>query len=92
MHLIKEEVPVTAHAGYRRSHYRLTDPYLTFWFRFVYPRRAETEIGMSQEVLSSIKEEMSLYCGQMFELLCNEDLVSTGMLFPALHCPRLGRW
>ena len=45
MRLIDDEVPVTAHAGYRRRHYRLADPYLTFWFRFVYPRRAEIETG-----------------------------------------------
>jgi len=91
MHIIKDEVPVTAHAGYRRRHYRLTDPYLTFWFRFVYPRRAEIETGHSREVLSSIREEISPYCGQMFELLC-EDLVRMGILFPDASFSRLGRW
>jgi len=91
MHIIKDEVPVTAHAGYRRKHYRLTDPYLTFWFRFVYPRRVETETGQSREVLSSIREEISPYCGQMFELLC-EDLVRMGILFPDTSFSRLGRW
>jgi AAA+ ATPase superfamily predicted ATPase len=91
LRLIKDEAPVTAHAGYRRRHYRLTDPYLTFWFRFVYPRRAETEMGKSHEVLASIREEIAPYCGRMFELLC-EDLVRTGILFPDFRCSRLGRW
>ncbi|NLA99865.1 MAG: ATP-binding protein, partial [Methanomicrobiales archaeon] len=90
MHLINDEVPVTAHAGYRRRHYRLTDPYLAFWFRFVYPRRAETEMGQSGEVLASIREEIAPYCGQMFEKL-SHDLVCLGTLFGSSYS-RLGRW
>jgi len=90
MHLIDDEVPVTAHAGYRRRHYRLTDPYLTFWFRFVYPRRAETEMGQSREVLASIRERIAPYCGQMFEQL-SHDLICRGILFGSSYS-RLGRW
>ena len=90
MHLINDEVPVTAHAGYRRRHYRLTDPYLTFWFRFVYPRRAETEMGQSREVLASIRERIAPYCGQMFEQL-SHDLICRGILFGSSYS-RLGRW
>ncbi|HNT08990.1 ATP-binding protein, partial [Methanoculleus sp.] len=90
MHLIRDEVPVTAHAGYRRRHYRLTDPYLRFWFRFVYPRRAETETGQSGEVLASIREEIAPYCGEMFEQLAL-DLVRRGILFGSSYS-RLGRW
>ena len=91
LHLVKDEVPVTAHPGYRKRQYRLTDPYLTFWFRFVYPRRAETETGREREVLISIREQYAPYCGQMFELLC-EDLVRRGILFPDVSFSRLGRW
>ena len=90
MHLIDDEVPVTAHAGYRRRHYRLTDPYLTFWFRFVYPRRAETEMGQSREVFASIRERIAPYCGQMFEQL-SHDLICRGILFGSSYS-RLGRW
>jgi len=84
-------VPVTAHAGYRRRHYRLTGPYLRFWFRFVYPRRAETETGQSGEVLASIREEIAPYCGEMFEQLCL-DLVRRGILFSGSPYSRPGRW
>ncbi|HDR74137.1 MAG TPA: ATP-binding protein [Methanoculleus sp.] len=91
MHLVKDEVPVTAHAGYRRRQYRLTDPYLAFWFRFVYPHRSETETGQRSQVLSSVRNEIAPYCGRMFELLC-EDLVRRGILFPDFSRSRLGRW
>jgi len=91
MHLINDEVPMTAHAGYRRRHYRLTDPYLRFWFRFVYPRRAETETGQSGEVLASIRGEIAPYCGEMFEQLAL-DLVRRGILFSGSSYSRLGRW
>ena len=90
MRQIDDEVPVTAHAGYRRRHYRLADPYLTFWFRFVYPRRAEIETGQSGEVLAAIREEIAPYLGSMFEqLIC--DLISRRILFDSSYS-RLGRW
>ena len=57
MHLIDDEVPVTAHAGYR-----LTDPSLRF--RFVYPQR-----GQSGVLLASFRDEIAPYCGEMFEQL-----------------------
>jgi len=91
MHLINDEVPVTAHAGYRRRYYRLADPYPGFWFRFVYPRRAETETGQGGEVLASIREEIAPYCGEMFEQLAL-DLVRKGILFSGSSYSRLGRW
>ncbi|HQA80106.1 MAG TPA: ATP-binding protein [Methanoregulaceae archaeon] len=50
LRIVTDEVPVTAHSGYRRRHYRLSDPYLSFWFRFVYPGRAEIETGHCQAV------------------------------------------
>lgn len=66
-------------------------PHLAFWFRFVYPHRAETETGQSSEVLSLVREEIASYCGRIFELLC-EDLVRSGILFSGSPPPRLGRW
>ncbi|MCP1662327.1 MAG: ATP-binding protein [Methanocalculus sp. MSAO_Arc1] len=91
MKLILDEAPITAHAGFRRRHYRLRDPYLTFWFRFVYPRRAETETGKVEAVLHSIQDSIAPYCGEMFEILI-EDLVRRGILFPDTPYSRLGRW
>ena len=91
MHIIMDEVPVTARAGYRRRHYRLTDPYLAFWFRFVYPRRSEIETGKYEEVLASVREEMPPYCGQMFERI-TEDLIRMGVLFHDFSASRIGGW
>ncbi len=91
MHIIIDEVPVTAHAGYRKRHYRLTDPYLAFWFRFVYPRRSEIEIGKHEEVLASVRQEIPAYCGQMFERI-SEDLIRRGIIFHEFSASRIGRW
>ncbi len=91
MKLIVDEAPVTAYSGFRRRHYRLSDPYLTFWFRFVYPRRAETETGQVTKVLHSIQDSIAPYCGEMFEILI-EDLIRRGILFPETSYSRLGRW
>ena len=91
MHLIIDEVPVTAHAGYRRRHYRILDPYLNFWFAFIYPHRMDIETGNGADVLESIKSNSAPYFGKMFENLCM-DLVGTGFFFSDISYSRLGRW
>ena len=66
----------TAHAGYRRRHHPLADPYLVFWFRFVYLRRAER--GGARYHLG----------GMLEQLIC--DIASRRIL--SLRIRGLGRW
>jgi len=91
LHLIADEAPVTAHAGYRRRHYRILDPYLNFWFAVIYPHRMVIETKKGSEVLESVKAHISPYFGKMFENLCM-DLVRTGFFFEDLSFSQLGRW
>ncbi|MBN2734875.1 MAG: ATP-binding protein [Methanomicrobiaceae archaeon] len=91
LHLILDEAPVTAHAGYRRRHYRILDPYLNFWFAVIYPHRMEIETKRGSDVLLSVKSRMSPYFGKMFENLCM-DLIRGGFFFGDFSFSRLGRW
>ncbi len=56
--LVEREVPVTESAPEKSKSglYRITDNYIAFWFKFVYPYRAYLEKGEVDYVLSEIKK------------------------------------
>lgn len=91
LHIIKDEVPVTAPAAFRRRHYRITDPYLMFWFRFVYPNRIDIEAGRSLAVLQRILLSFPSYCGHMFELL-TEECIRNRVILADRSFSVTGRW
>ena len=49
LHLVERRTPVNEGEGSRRGLYRISDPFLRFWFRFVFPNRSELEVGESEE-------------------------------------------
>ncbi len=62
--------------------YEISDPFMDFWFRFVYPYRSDLEIGNAKIVLSVFEKEKDLYFGKKFERLIL-DLLKQGT-FPEL--------
>ncbi len=91
LHILKEEIPLTASPKFRKRHYRITDPYLNFWFRMVAPNRIDIEAGRSDAVLHRVREEFPAYCGPMFEVLAT-DLVRAGDLLSGRQFSAIGRW
>ncbi len=91
LHIIREEIPVTASPEFRRRQYRIMDPYLHFWFRFIYPNRIDLEAGRTDEVMALINRSFPLYCGELFEDLVSE-LVRDRFLAGNRRFTRLGRW
>jgi len=90
MHIIREEIPVTASPKFRRRLYLIVDPYLNFWFRYIYPNRVELEAHRYEEVLDEIKKDFPSYCGFMFERLI-EQLIREKVLLSDFTFTRLGR-
>jgi len=91
LHILHEEVPVTAHTGFRKRNYRITDPYLHFWFRFVAPNRIDIEAQRDDAVMHRVMEGLPAYCGSMFEVLV-QDLIRRGRILGDRHFTRIGRW
>jgi len=77
--------------GRRRSVYRISDALFNFWFRFVFPRRDEIEMGF--DVVEDIKEEFNEYLGLAFEGIAKQFLVRLNMdgKLP-FRFTRIGRW
>jgi predicted AAA+ superfamily ATPase len=46
LHLVRAANPVFAPPNARRRRYRIADPFIRFWFRFVFPYQAELAAGL----------------------------------------------
>jgi AAA+ ATPase superfamily predicted ATPase len=67
--LVERELPVTEEKPLKskKGLYRITDKFFQFWFRFVFPRRSDIELGRSDELFLSIKKELPQYLGSVYE-------------------------
>lgn len=73
---IDRHYPLTAEAPRTRDvHYRLLDPLLRFWFRFVYPNTGLIQqIGPRRVATEQVQPLLDVYFGSCFEALCREAL------------------
>ncbi len=90
--IVKREVPVTEEKPLKskKGLYRITEEFFQFWFRFVFPRRGELEIGRAESVLSGIKEGVPQHLSTVYEKVATELLwIHMDRLFPYTE---VGRW
>lgn len=94
--LIEREVPVTETAPEKSKSglYRLTDNFIAFWFKFVYPYRAYLEKGETKFVLSQIKKGfVQNYASFVFEDVCREKMWKLSAAnFWNFHFDKVGRY
>jgi len=91
LRIVHEEIPVTALPGFRKRHYRIGDPYLSFYYRYIVPNRIDLEAERTGEVLERIQGTFPVYAGRMFESLVME-LIRSKLLLSDMHFTVLGRW
>lgn len=75
--LIEREVPATEMVPEKSKSglYRITDNYIAFWFKFVYPYRSYLEKGETDYVLSQIKKGFIQNCASyVYEDVCRERM------------------
>ena len=92
MRLIEQEVPLGMKEKRRRGLWRISDPMLNFWFRFVFPYRHLIEFGAGKGILPKIKAEWDAYMGEIYEKIAFQivqKLIVEGKL-PFVE--KLGRW
>lgn len=78
MGLVAREVPFTARAPHRskKGRYRIVDPYLNFWFRFVQPYTSLIESGRGKAVFQRyISPYFSSYMGRIFEQIARAYMI-----------------
>ncbi|WP_324735920.1 ATP-binding protein [Thermococcus sp. SY098] len=88
MGYVGEEKPIV---GRGRSIYKINDKLFNFWFRFIYPRKSEIEMGF--DVVEDIKLRFNEYIGFVFEEIAKQFLIElnkTGRL--PFRFTRIGKW
>lgn len=69
--------PIHAKEKARTTLYRICDPFLFFWFRFVYPYRNLIDIHTPQEIYDmGLKPSWNSYLGRAFEALACKSVPS----------------
>lgn len=96
LHLVERLVPVTETQPHksRRGIYRLKDPYLRFWFRYVHPNRSQLERGGAGFILENqVMPEIDHFTSLTFEEVCKQFFWQAGLSrkLPVLPA-RIGTW
>jgi hypothetical protein len=91
LNLVRREVPFgSSPRDTKRTSYRIADPFLRFWFRFVEPARSRIEVGLSRAVTSEIEGSFGHHAGSVWE-----DLVRAAvprMRIAGVQWNEVGRW
>ncbi len=88
---IMREIPFGE--GYRNSKkslYKIADPFLNFYFRFVVPHRSFIEIEQSSTVLELFSGQFSQYVSGMWEELCRQAV--PGLMTDEIQFKPASRW
>lgn len=73
--LLARDVPFGADSrSGKRSLYRVADPFLRFWFRFVDPERSRLAAGQVQAVAGDVSREWPAYLGTAWESLVRDSV------------------
>jgi len=74
----------------RKSLYKIDDPFLSFYFRFISPNRSLLSMRLISRVERIIKQNFSIYVSQFYEHLCRSSLYK--MAINGLEIGEAKRW
>lgn len=92
LRIVQREIPVTEEIPLKskKGLYRISDEFCQFWFRFVFPRRSELEMGRLDAVATDIFSQLPTYLGGAYETVAKETLIANmDHFFPF---SAIGRW
>lgn len=72
--LVAKDLPYAVPAGKKAARYRVVDPYLRFWLRFVGPHLDELSRGRPDLVIARIERDWGTYRGRAIEPLMRAAL------------------
>lgn len=72
----------------KKSLYKISDPFMNFYFQFIIPNRSYIEIGRIAPILSVLDNHFSEYVGNYWEKLCREMISGNeidGIIYGMAH-------
>ena len=68
---VRRETPFSrSEKSTKKSLYKISDPFMNFYFSFVVPNKSSLEYGQIEQVWSEINERFSQYVSEIWEELC----------------------
>ena len=91
LELVRREVPLgsSLRSG-KRSLYRISDPFLRYWYRFVEPNLSQLEMRPPNIVLKNTEPHFSHHVAGVWEELVRESLLRAP--HRGIEWARVGRW
>jgi len=72
---LKREVPFGEHSkNSKKSIYKISDPFMNFYFNFVVPNLSRLEIGLTDVVYQNIESRLNIYISREWENLCRSSV------------------
>lgn len=93
--LIEREVPATEVSSEKSKSglYRITDNYIAFWFKYIYPYRSYLEKGEDEYVMAKIKEGfIQNFASFVYEDVCREKTWELSAQGKTLSFEKVGRY
>lgn len=77
--LIARDTPFGADANGKKSFYRIIDPFLDFWYRFVQPNLSRQNFLEEEGERNRFEQPFSAYLGEVWERLVRDSLAEKGL-------------
>jgi len=88
---LEKEVPFgTDEQSSKKSLYKIADPFMDFYYRFVVPNRSFVELGRRGPVEQALNAQFPIYVSGWWERLCREAV--TGNLIGGVLYGKAKRW
>ena len=75
--IIRRVKPITAKVNARDIRYEIADPFLSFWFRFIYSNQSAIEIENYDYIHQLIQRDFAIYSGKQLEHLFRAILIES---------------
>ena len=83
---ISKNTPILSKPGARNIKWQIDDPFLRFWFRFVYPYQGLIESNRTELLVQYVLDNYAQYTGKTLERLFHERMWQSGQY------TRIGNW
>ncbi|MCD6477143.1 MAG: ATP-binding protein, partial [Candidatus Aenigmarchaeota archaeon] len=84
--LVKRIVPITENIKSRKGRYYISDNFLKFWFKYIYPNLSSIEEGIFN--INIIKKDYDNYLGFIFEDVAKQFIVNKKII----DFQKIGKW
>ncbi len=91
--LIFRDIPFGNDAlGNKKTLYRLSDPFLKFWYTFALPHYSNSSFGLAQRDIDSLLPAFRVFLGDAWEMLVRETLTRQTLPGETIRWEKIGRW